>query len=53
MLVDEGFEPLIGRDVFLDGGDLVTGYVFGDIAAVLAVLEVVVGLTVRTGADDG
>jgi hypothetical protein len=53
VLLDERFEALISGDVFLDGGHLVTGDVFGDVAAVLAVLEVVVGLAVGTGADDG
>ena len=53
MLVDERLEPLIGGDIFLDGGDLVARYVLGDIAAILTVLEGVVGLAVRTNADDG
>ena len=39
--------------MFLDCGNLVAGDVFGDVAAVLAVLEVVVGLAVGAGADDG
>jgi len=53
VFVDKRFEPLKGGDVFLDGGDLVAGYVFGDVAAVLAVLEVVIRLAVRTCANDG
>jgi hypothetical protein len=53
MFVNELLEALIGGHVFLDCGNLVAGDVFGDVAAVLAVLEVVVGLAVGAGADDG
>jgi hypothetical protein len=53
MLVHEGLETIIGVDVFLDSGDLVAGDVVGDVAAVATVLEVVVGLAVGTGPDDG
>jgi hypothetical protein len=53
MLVHKSLEPFISVNVLLDGDHLVAGYVFGEVAAVLAVLEVVVGLAVRTGADDG
>jgi hypothetical protein len=53
VFVDKCFEAFVSGDVFLDGGHLVPGDVFGDIAAVLAALEVVVGLAVGTDADDG
>ncbi len=47
MLVHKSLEPFISVNVLLDGDHLVAGYVFGEVAAVLAVLEVVVGLAVR------
>ena len=53
MLIHQVGQGFIRGDVFLDGGDLVARDVFGDVTAVFAALEVVVGLTVRAGADDG
>ena len=52
MLVNKLFEAFIGGNVFLDCGNLFTGNVFGDVATVLAVLEVVVGVPVRVCADN-
>jgi hypothetical protein len=53
MPVEERLEAFVSGDVLPEGGDLVAGDIFGDIAAVLAMLEIVVRLAVRAGADDG
>ena len=53
MLVNKLHKMLVGGNVFLHSGKLFPGNVFGDIAAVLAVLEVVVRLSVRTCSDNG
>jgi hypothetical protein len=53
MLFNELLEALVGGHMFLDCGKLVSWDVFGDVAAVLTMLEVVVGLPVGAGANDG
>ena len=53
VFVNELLEKLSGGKVFLHYRNLVAGNVFGDIAPVLAVLEIVIRLAVRAGADDG
>jgi len=52
MFVDQVLEVLIGGDVLLNGGDLFARNIFGDVLPVFTVLEIVVWLTVWTGADD-
>ncbi|MEI6607553.1 MAG: hypothetical protein WCP35_19775 [Verrucomicrobiota bacterium] len=52
MFVNELLETLIGGNVLPDCGNL-AGDVFGDVAAVLEVLEFVIGLSVGAGGGDG
>ena len=53
VLIDECFETLVSGDVFQDGWQLLSRNIFRDVSPVFAVLEIVVWLAVRTGADDG
>ena len=53
MFVNELLEDLVGGEVFLNYGNLISGDVFGDIFTVLAVLEIEVRLAVGPSTDDG
>jgi len=53
LLFHKHLEALVSGDVFLDRRQLVARDVFGYVATVLAMLEVVVRLAVRARADDG